>query len=314
MKLTRVEKNENLQNWFLHISKEISNLTSQDIITNGRRIVLLIDALKDIEPYHQMGSNLQVKVYLTETATFLSQMLSLLKAQESTLIKISVVADFSYAWKLAYRYINAIHLLLQKSPKMVIKLRAVFMKMFSVLDLPLVRILEAKISDELLLNVSRYYSGKLLNFVEECLNVIPKNIFMILNDIVDLLDLIKPIPFKVAKAQLNEFSQNNERMKLSELVYSIAVFTEGMMVLEKTFVGVIQIDPKKLLAEGIRKELIVKLVGILELYKPTSGKTLSLCFSEFNQNLSKIESLLKKYSLAFEYIQDYLFIYAFQMW
>jgi WASH complex subunit strumpellin len=34
------------------------------------------------------------------------------------------------------------------------------------------------------------------------------------------------------------------------------VFTEGILVMEKTLLGVIQIDPRQILEEGLRRELV----------------------------------------------------------
>ena len=34
------------------------------------------------------------------------------------------------------------------------------------------------------------------------------------------------------------------------------MFTEGMMAMKSTLVGIIKVDPKKLLEDGIRKEIV----------------------------------------------------------
>ena len=39
------------------------------------------------------------------------------------------------------------------------------------------------------------------------------------------------------------------------MTYSISVFTEGVLAMKSTLYGVIKVDPKKLLEDGIRKEL-----------------------------------------------------------
>lgn len=38
----------------------------------------------------------------------------------------------------------------------------------------------------------------------------------------------------------------------------MSVFTEGILAMEKTLLGVIQVDPRKILEEGLRKELVRK--------------------------------------------------------
>ena len=40
------------------------------------------------------------------------------------------------------------------------------------------------------------------------------------------------------------------------MTHSISVFTEGMLSMKSTSVGVIKVDPKQLLEDGIRKEIV----------------------------------------------------------
>ena len=83
------------------------------------------------------------------------------------------------------------------------------------------------------------------------------------------------------------------------------MLTEGMLVLDKTLMGVIELDPKEILVDGIRKEL---------------GKTLATMFHEgfiFNKKgPNEIENIEQKFLMikdkftglkrSIEYIQDFL--------
>jgi len=42
------------------------------------------------------------------------------------------------------------------------------------------------------------------------------------------------------------------------------VFTEGILAMETTLVGIIEVDPKKLLEDGIRKELVNHIATALD--------------------------------------------------
>jgi WASH complex subunit strumpellin len=42
---------------------------------------------------------------------------------------------------------------------------------------------------------------------------------------------------------------------LAKLTHEISVCTEGMLVLDKVLMGVIEIEPKEILIDGLRKEL-----------------------------------------------------------
>ena len=45
-------------------------------------------------------------------------------------------------------------------------------------------------------------------------------------------------------------------LQVAKLTHQISTFTEGMLSMKSTLVGVIQVDPKKLLEDGIRKEMV----------------------------------------------------------
>ena len=45
-------------------------------------------------------------------------------------------------------------------------------------------------------------------------------------------------------------------MQVAKLTHDISVFTEGILLMKTTLVGVVKLDPKQLLEDGIRKELV----------------------------------------------------------
>lgn len=40
------------------------------------------------------------------------------------------------------------------------------------------------------------------------------------------------------------------------MTHSMSIFTEGILMMKSTLVGIIRVDPKQLLEDGIRKELV----------------------------------------------------------
>lgn len=44
--------------------------------------------------------------------------------------------------------------------------------------------------------------------------------------------------------------------QVAKLTHAVSVFTEGVLRMKSTLVGIIRIDPKQLLEDGIRKELV----------------------------------------------------------
>lgn len=43
---------------------------------------------------------------------------------------------------------------------------------------------------------------------------------------------------------------------MAKLTHRVSVFTEGVLRMNSTLVGIVRIDPKQLLEDGIRKELV----------------------------------------------------------
>ncbi|CAJ0967241.1 unnamed protein product [Ranitomeya imitator] len=163
--LTRVEKNENLQAWFREISKQILSLNYDDSTAAGRKTVQLIQALEEVQEFHQLESNIQVCQFLADTRRFLHQMIRTINIKEEVLITMQIVGDLSFAWQLIDSFTSIMQESIRANPSMVTKLRATFLKLASALDLPLLRINQANSPD--LLSVSQYYSGELVSYVRK---------------------------------------------------------------------------------------------------------------------------------------------------
>ena len=52
-------------------------------------------------------------------------------------------------------------------------------------------------------------------------------------------------------------------MQVAKLTHDISVFTEGILLMKVTRIGVIPVDSKKLLEDGIRKELVKQVAAAL---------------------------------------------------
>ena len=57
-----------------------------------------------VQEFHQLESNLQVKQFLADTRKYLHQMIRTINIKEEVLIVIQIVADLSYAWTIIDRY------------------------------------------------------------------------------------------------------------------------------------------------------------------------------------------------------------------
>uniref|UniRef100_A0A8D0WB04 WASH complex subunit 5 n=1 Tax=Sus scrofa TaxID=9823 RepID=A0A8D0WB04_PIG len=260
--LTRVEKNENLQAWFREISKQILSLNYDDSTAAGRKTVQLIQALEEVQEFHQLESNLQVCQFLADTRKFLHQMIRTINIKEEVLITMQIVGDLSFAWQLIDSFTSIMQESIRVNPSMVTKLRATFLKLASALDLPLLRINQANSPD--LLSVSQYYSGELVSYVRKVLQIIPESMFTSLLKIIKLQthDIIE-VPTRLDKDKLRDYAQLAPRYEVAKLTHAISIFTEGILMMKTTLVGIIKVDPKQLLEDGIRKELVKRVAFAL---------------------------------------------------
>uniref|UniRef100_A0A8C7GG28 WASH complex subunit 5 n=1 Tax=Oncorhynchus kisutch TaxID=8019 RepID=A0A8C7GG28_ONCKI len=263
--LTRVEKNENLQAWFREISKQIESLNYEDSTAAGRKTVQLIQALVEVQEFHQLESNLQVCQFLADTRKFLHQMIRTINIKEEVLITMQIVGDLSYAWQIIDSFTSIMQESIRVNPSMVTKLRATFLKLASALDLPLLRINQANSPD--LLSVSQFYSGELVTYVRKVLQIIPESMFTSLAKIIKLqIHAIMEVPTRLDKDKLKDYAQLglyildllfcSSFSRVAKLTHAISIFTEGILMMKTTLVGIIKVDPKQLLEDGIRKELV----------------------------------------------------------
>ena len=65
-----------------------------------------------VQEFHQLESNLQVKQFLADTRKFLHQMIRTVNIKEEILINLQIVADISFAWQIIDRWHNSCFLTL----------------------------------------------------------------------------------------------------------------------------------------------------------------------------------------------------------
>ncbi|PRP74057.1 hypothetical protein PROFUN_08681 [Planoprotostelium fungivorum] len=307
--LTRVKKNETLMKWFQHIGTQIVSLDYDDFVMAGRKIAQLIQALVQVEEFHQIESSLQVKQFLVDTRNYLNQMLRIINIKEEVLVTLSVVGDLTYAWQHIHAYVQLMQNRIKKDPWSVLKLRATFLKLTSILQMPLVRINQAESPD--LVSVSEYYSSILVAFVRKVLEIVPKSMFEILAQIIDLQTTkIKEIPTRIDRDKLFEFAQLDHRYALSKASHSVSVFTQGILAMNQTLIGIIKVEPKQLLEDGIRKELVLRISTALHQYMTFPAKTVE----EFNGKLNQLAVVLDGIKRSFQYISDYVNVYGLKIW
>lgn len=310
--LTRVKPNKHLEKWFHDIANQINSLDYNDSVAAGRKIQQLIQALEEVEQFHQIETSLQVKQFLIDTRGFLQQMLRIVNISPKVKVTMALIADISYGWEIVRTedYVCLLQEHIKRDPTLVLKLRSVVVKLSSILILTAMRIDQSKSPD--LMSVSAYYSGELLEFVRKALEIIPATVFNLLQLVISLTRKMKELPTKLDKDKVKEFAQLDDRFKLAQTTHSISVFTEGILAMEseETFVGVIKVDATKLLEDGIRKELVARLSKALhEILDFKTGK-----IEELFQQLQKLSDTLDGHCRSFQYIQDYIRMQGLKIW
>ncbi|CAF0980049.1 unnamed protein product [Rotaria sordida] len=310
MPLTRVEKNDNLQSWFRTMAKRIESLDFEDWTSAGRQTNQIMTALDEVQQFHELDTNMQVKQFLNDNKRLLSTMILLNNVQESTISIMDLVADLSYAWIIIDSFTGVMQEGIKRSPSLVTKLRATFLKLSSALDLPLVRINQVGSND--LMIVSHYYSGELVAYVRKVLQIIPETMFSMLANIVYLqTHTLRELPLRAEKDKLREYAQLDERYQVAKLTHDISIFTESMLMMKTTLVGIIKLDPKRVLEDGIRKELVKQVATALHnglTFNPRAKN------SELISKLDALGNQMDGFRRSFEYVQDYVGMYGLKIW
>ena len=302
-------KLENYSKFFEELSTNINKLNPKNPTKVGVNIGKIKDKINDINRLDKVSESVNAKENLKIINKRLDHMLMLVNVKKNYLVNISKISDFSYAWIYIHDYKQEMQKLLRQDSKNVLLLRATFLKLASILNFPLIRLFEIESDD--IESVTNYYSGELVKFVKDILQVIPRRVFEFMKDIIRIFEgKFEEIPLKILKTKFKEYSQSEERYQLAKAVHGISLITKGIFMMEKTLMGVIEVDPKVILEEGIRKEL-------LKLLAETFHKHIDFAVGDkidFAQKLNKLNKEISSIKRSFIYIQDYVNMNGSKMW
>jgi len=309
--LSRVKRDENMMKWFAGLSQTVSDLTfdGEHATATGRKIQGLVNALEDVEQFEVIDTNVQIKSFLHEIRDIFKQMIRTVNIKSEILHVLENVSDLSYAWGTLADYLPVFHDRVHRDPACVVLLRATFLKTASILDVPLVRITAIMSPDAV--SVAEYYSTELVEFVRMVLEVIPVSVFKVLSEIEQIQShKMDALPTRLEAKDLKNYAQLDLRFELSRLTHQVSVFTEGVLVMQKTLLGVIQVEPRQILEEGLRREL-VRLIA--------TAMHQNLSFGNMTQNeiyarISSLARTLDGLKRSIEYLQDYIGIAGLQMY
>jgi len=170
--------------------------------------------------------------------------------------------------------------------------------------------------------VAEFYSSELVDLMRRALDVIPRAVFEILERIIAVQTTeLKPLPVKFESPHLKDFAQLDERYELAEMTHRASRFTEGVLELEATVLGTIQVDARQVLHDGLRKEL-VRLVSealdtTLRFVDPHTGTAAKTQFGvkrDLDRQLGLLKIQMDGFRRSIEYIQDYVDMFGLKMW
>ena len=241
---------------------------------------------------------------------YLRKMVKTVNINVKVIGDLDVISDFAYAWDIINDYTPLLHAQIKNDPLTCLLLRSTFLKLASILNLPLIRISQANSDDDV--SVADKYSTDLVHYVRGVLEVIPQSVFQLLDRIIHLqTNQLKPVPTKMERKFLADYAQLDLRFSLARFTHEISVFTQGILAIKATVMGIVRINPKQLLEDGIRKELVIKAATFFHDYlhfkQPGS-------VNDFEQRLTELGKKLDGFRLSFEYIQDFISVYGLKIW
>ncbi|XP_073956926.1 WASH complex subunit 5-like isoform X2 [Choristoneura fumiferana] len=309
---TKVKENDQLKQWFTNIANQIKSVGESITTKSMKKITQLIQALDEVEEFHGIKSASTVLQFLSESKDALKNALRAASLKEDSLVTLEIAADVSYAWCIIDSYTQIMQESIKDDPAVTSRLRALFLKLASAMEIPLLRINQAHSDD--LISVSQYYSSELIKYIQKVLQIIPEMVFSIVEKIIDLQTwTIKEIPTRLDKERLKEFAQLEHRMEVAKLTHSASTFTTGILDMRSTLVGVIRVDPAELLEDGLLKELDTHISKkFVEFLEPQSRKPLAP--NTLLIRLQKLAESMDGYKRSLEYIQDYINIHGLRIW
>lgn len=245
--------NSDYSEYFSTMQKKIEELTPEGGSGHiSRKIQKYITALEDIEKYDQIESNLQVRQHIEDSRKRLKNMLKVLNLKKRLLSDFRRITDCSYSFLILKDYISNMQKVIVKEASSTLLLRAAFMKLSSIMDAPMSRIIqldaintaeeqENQTFPSNFKSVSNYYSTELMNFVKEVLQVIPRRVFdLACSSLIEALTpKIKNMPGEIDQEDLRDYALFEKRAKIASCIGEIAVYMNGVMNMDKYMIVVL---------------------------------------------------------------------------
>lgn len=121
-------------------------------------------------------------------------------------------------------------------------------------------------------------------------------------------------PAKIRVEDLAACAQVDVRRALSRCAYDVARYSDGVLDMEKTMLGVAEIAPRDVLENGIRRELVRRVSAICHEMLPFRPSATTQTIEVFETSLLALARALSGMRRAFEYLQDYMAVSGLRLW
>jgi WASH complex subunit strumpellin len=319
--LSRAPRDDALRAWFSGLADTLTALPPDRPVATGRKLQQIVTALTEVEGFRAVDASLPTRAYLADTRAACARLLRLLHVGAGSLATLAAVADAGWAWGPAHALAPRLRARLAADPAAVHRLRCLFLKLRTMMELPLLRPGQAASPDVFAL--SQFYSGLLVDYAADVLAVVPDTMFDILTRTIAVhAGRLRELPTRLEKATLKEAAQLDERYRLAEATHAVAVFTQGVLAMERTFMGVLELDPRALLQAGIRAQVCTHLARAVheELRFSVAeqgflgSSVRPATAAEFEARLGALAERLTALRASFEYIQDYVNVTGLRIW
>lgn len=285
-------------------------------------IIRIIRDLESSKETHFDGQSLQVVQLFASVKTSLMRILRSLNLTSESRVALQSVSDMSYAWKIMEDFTVHMRRRIWEDPGVVKSIEPSFHKLASAFEPHLHRIRQANAEKDLI-SVSRYYSSKMISFCREVLFIVPSVISECISEISEIQRTRIPDNVsKISTENLKHLATSEERSKILKLTLKISHYAESMLKMRETTVGLIRVDSRRMLEDGMRRELVNKISSIMReklVEVPSQRATnnnsdLVRAKKEISERLDQLQEALNMYKRSFEYVQDYLNIHSLWIW
>lgn len=300
------------------------NLVSLSLVEQNNcrdSIIKLINSLESSREAYSDGKCLQVTQLFMDLKESLMKILKYLGLPENLRVSLQSIGDISYAWRIMdVNFSQQMQQVIKENSAKIYGIESIFLKLASAFDTHLMRIQQFNAQADLI-SVSQYYSTKLISYIRQVLHIMPATILELVASIITLQtdNVLSEMPSKISLDQLKDYAMPEKRLQILEYTSKISHYAEAMVMMQNTCIGLIRINSKQLLEDGIRRELVRKMSdsiqNTLQFQDQLESRVspIQLAHNLLNK-LNRLNSIMSGYKRSFEYIQDYLFIYGLRMW